>query len=454
MDVTGNTTLGSANVSTGGGNQATPQPTVSPRKNIVPAQCVAPPPGMAQVPESAKTDASGATEPFGRTYYIFLVSYLVLLSAFGSFVNDMYLPSLPEMKRFFATTVSEVQLGLTTGMIGLSVGQLLMGPISDRYGRKPVLIISMLIFIAGAVASVYSPNIQAFLGWRFVQGTGASGAYFLARTVPADIYGGRQLAKIMALVGAINGFAPASAPVLGGFLAGTIHWQGIFWVLSGFAVLLIIVCFFFKESLPKSKRETGKLIAVFREYMPLLRNRQFMTHVMLKGVALGLLFAYTASAPFIIQDVYHYSQLDFGLFMGFNALFAAAGSVIALKFKVLKDAAWVGGWVLMITAIVEALCLFLVHDFWAYEVGMLPLIFSLGMIFTVGNTLAMNEGRSNAGAASAILGIGGYVFGGIVSPLVGLGNILHSTAIVFLVMAVLTLICSYGTRKLAPDLIN
>lgn len=407
-----------------------------------------------QTPASATTATQTATyNPGGKTYYIFLVAYLVLLSAFGSFVNDMYIPSLPEMKRFFATSVSEVQLGLTTGMIGLAVGQLLMGPLSDRYGRKPILVISMLVFMGGAVASVYSPNIETFLGWRFVQGCGASGAYFLARTIPADIYGGRALAKIMALVGAINGFAPASAPVLGGFLAGTIHWQGIFWVLTGFSALLVCIGFFFKESLPADRRERGKLLDVFKEYVPLLKNQAFMTHVMLKGVALGLLFAYTSSAPFIVQDVYHFSQLDFGLFMGFNALFAAAGSVIALKFKVLKDAAWVGGWVLMISTVVEALVLFLVHDFWAYEIGILPLIFSLGMIFTVGNTLAMNEGRSNAGAASAILGIGGYVFGAAVSPLVGIGNILHCSAIVFLVMALLTLICSYGTRRLAPDLI-
>lgn len=419
------------------GNQ---QPTTSHQPPVAATQ----PPATATIPMNY---------PHGKSYYIFLVSYLVLLSAFGSFVNDMYIPSLPEMRRFFATTVSEVQLGLTTGMIGLSVGQIIMGPLSDRYGRKPVLLVSMLIFMGGAIASVYSPNIQTFLGWRFVQGAGASGAYFLARTVPADIYGGRQLAKIMALVGAINGFAPASAPVLGGFLAGTIHWQGIFWVLSGFAALLILVSFFLKESLPPASRIKGKLVDMFEEYKPLLHNRQFMTHVLLKGVALGLLFAYTSSAPFIIQDIYHYSQLDFGLFMGFNALFAAAGSIIALKFKVLKDAAWVGGWVLMISTVVEALILFFVHDFWAYEVGLLPLIFSLGMIFTVGNTLAMNEGRSNAGAASAILGVGGYVFGAAVSPLVGIGDILHSTAIVFLVMAFLTLICSYGTRKLAPDLL-
>lgn len=390
--------------------------------------------------------------PNGKGYYAFLIGYLVMLSAFGSFVNDMYIPTLPAMRRFFHCTVSVVQLGLTTGMIGLAVGQIFLGPLSDRYGRKPVLLISLGIFMVGAVASVYSPTIHAFLGWRFVQGTGASGGYFLSRTVPADIYGGRALAKMMALIGAINGFAPASAPVLGGFLGESIHWQGIFWVLAGLALLLVIVSFFYKESLPPSRREKGPLRDMFNEYLPLLKERPFMTHVMLKGAALGLLFAYTASAPFIMQEIYGFSQLKFGLFMGFNALFTAAGAMFALKFKVLKQAAWVGGWVLMLSVTVEALALFFIKDFWAYECTLLPMLFSMGMIFTVGNTLAMNEGRTNAGAASAILGVSGYVFGAAVSPLVGLGDIRHSTAIVFLVMGILTLICSYGSRLLPADL--
>lgn len=387
-----------------------------------------------------------------KRYYIFLIAYLVLLSAFGSFVNDMYLPSLPEMQRDFSCSVSTVQLGLTFGMIGLAIGQLLLGPLSDHYGRKPVLVVSMLVFIAGAVCSVYSPTIHAFLWWRLLQGIGASGGYFLARTVPADIYGGRQLAKMMALIGAINGFAPASAPVIGGFLADSIHWQGIFWVLAGFAALLIVISFFFKESLPAARRAKGPIFNAFKEFGPLLRNKPFMTHVLLKGSALGLLFAYTSSAPFIMQTVYGFSQIKFGLFMGFNALFVAAGSMFALKFKVLKRAAWAGGWILMISATVVALALFFVHDFWAYEVSLLPMIFAMGMIFTVGNTLAMNEGRTDAGTASAILGVGGYAFGATVAPLVGMGDMLHSTAIVFLVMAALTLLFSYGSRLLPADL--
>ena len=134
-----------------------------------------------------------ATYPHGKNYYIFLVAYLVGLSAFGSFVNDMYLPTLPEMTRYFQCPVSVIQLGLTMGMLGLGIGQLILGPVSDKYGRKPVLMTTMTIFIIGAVVSIFSPDIHFFLGCRFVQGIGASGGYFLARTIPADIFSGRQL---------------------------------------------------------------------------------------------------------------------------------------------------------------------------------------------------------------------------------------------------------------------
>lgn len=405
---------------------------------------------------NSKLGASNISKPApaggGGRNYVFLITYLVTLSAFGSFVNDMYIPTLPEMTRFFGCSASTVQLGLTFGMIGLGMGQILMGPLSDRYGRKPILFVSMAIFIAGAVASVFSPVINVFLGWRLVQGIGAAGGYFLARTVPADIYGGRALAKTMAVIGAINGFAPASAPVLGGLAAKYLGWKGIFWILAGFAALLIIMGLFFKESLPRERRATGIWYSAFTEYGPLLRNSRFMTHVLLKGTGLGLLFAYISSAPFIMQDIYGYSELAFGCFMGANALFIAAGSMVSLRFSVLKDAAWVGSWILMLSTAVVIVSLLFIHDFWAYEISLLPMLFALGMIFTVGNTLAMNEGRGDAGTASAILGVVGYIFGAVVAPLVGLGDICRSSAIVFGVMAVLILICGYGTRRIAPDL--
>lgn len=168
--------------------------------------------------DTSAAEVSPMTSKLASTpkYYWFVVVFLVLMSALGSFVNDMYTPALPAMCKFFGCQVPVAQMGLTMGMIGLAVGQLLLGPMSDRYGRKPVLIGSVSLFIVAAVASIFSPSIHVFNSCRLFQGIGASGGYFLARTIPADIYSGRPLAKLMALIGAINGFAPASAPVIGG----------------------------------------------------------------------------------------------------------------------------------------------------------------------------------------------------------------------------------------------
>lgn len=398
-------------------------------------------------PQSAAAMAAGVN-------FTFLVIYLAGLSAFGSFVNDMYLPSLPSMCEFFRCSVSTVQLGLTTGMIGLGFGEIILGPVSDKYGRKPVLIATIILFIAAAIVSIYSPTIQFFLWCRLFQGIGASGGYFLARTIPADFYGGRMLAKTMAIIGAINGIAPASAPVLGGFISNSFTWKGVFWTLAGFGVLLLVFSPYLKESLPKSRRSKRSLLDTFSNYVTLAKNSRFMTHVLLKGTALGFLFAYISSAPFIIQTHFHYSQVVFGCIMGANAILVAAGAMIALKFKVLKRAAFIGGIALMLLVLIEGALMVFVDSFWAYELPLLPILFCLGMIFTVSNTLAMNEGRADAGGASALLGLIGYIFGAVVSPLVGIGNIVHSTAIAFIAIGIMVLGSAILSNKIPADLDN
>lgn len=385
-----------------------------------------------------------------KAYYIFIITFLVLLSAFGSFVNDMYIPTLPEMVRAFHCSVSTVQLGLTFGMIGLGLGELVLGPLSDRYGRKPILLIAMVVFAIGALMSVFSKTIEIFIFWRLIQGLGASGGYFLARTIPADMYQGQALAKVMALVGAINGFAPASAPVIGGIVGHDVGWQGIFWILFGFAVLLLILSFFFKESLPSANRFSGK--KAFENYITLFRNKSFVIHTLLKGSALGMLFAYISAAPFIIQTHYGFTQMQFGLFMGFNAIFVAAGAMIALKFNPLKKGAVFAGRLLFLIAVGQFVCLLSVDNVWVYEAWNVGMIFCMGMLFTVANTLAMNEGRMCAGDASALIGFVGYVFGAVVSPLVGIGNILHSTALALLILAGITLVFTRMAKVLPPDL--
>lgn len=384
--------------------------------------------------------------------YAFLVFFLVIVASLGSFVNDMYTPALPAMCRFFGCSVSLGQLGLTMGMIGLGVGQMILGPLSDRYGRKPVLIGSVILFIVSAIASVFSPSIHIFNACRLFQGLGASGGYFLARTIPADLYAGRQLAQLMALTGAINGIAPAAAPVLGGVTADNWGWKGVFVVLAGFALVILAVSPFLKESLPKSRRTTGAWWKSLPGYLSLLKNRPFMIHICFKGAALGMLFAYISAAPFIVQTHYGFSQTHYGLLIGFNAIFVASGSMLAMKFRPLKKAARTGTLILVPATFAQAVCLWSVHSLIAYEICMAVMLFALGLIFTTTNTLAMNEGRQRAGEASALLGLAGYVVGATVAPLVGLGNVMHSEAIALVVLALIVLVCSRGSHKLPADL--
>ncbi|MBP3299155.1 MAG: multidrug effflux MFS transporter [Muribaculaceae bacterium] len=400
------------------------------------------------------TDTNTSARYGGLTpgYYWFFIIFMVLLSSFGSFVNDMYIPALPQMTRDFHCSVSTVQLGLSFGMIGLGLGQVIMGPVSDIHGRKPVLIWSLVLFTAAAVASVFTTRIEVFLVCRLFQGFGASGGYFLSRTIPTDVTGGRPLARMMALIGAINGIAPASAPVLGGVFTHWLTWRSVFIFLALFAVFILLVSPKLKESLPASRRAKTTLWQAFKGYGRLVGQPRFMTHVLLKGAALSLLFAYIASAPFIIQTRYGYSDVMFGVFMGCNAVFVAIGSTIALRFKVLKRAAVVAARILVIAVAAQCVALWCVYDFWLYEILCCPILFCLGMIFTMSNTLAMNEGRSNAGRASAVLGVMGYIFGATVSPLVGMGDMTHSTALVYAAMALLILLLARLSRRIPADL--
>ena len=159
---------------------------------------------------------------FSKKYYLFLILFLGMLSAFGPFVTDMYLPTLPSMADVFNTTPSLVQMGLAASMFGLAIGQIFFGPLSDKYGRKVVLVSAMALFAVSVVASIYSPSIEFFNFCRFLQGLGGSGGIVLSRSIATDCYSGRELAKTLAIIGAVNGIAPVTAPVIGGIVAGSV----------------------------------------------------------------------------------------------------------------------------------------------------------------------------------------------------------------------------------------
>lgn len=189
------------------------------------------------------------------SYSVFLFILLGALTAFGPLVTDMYLPALPGMANYFSTTASMVQLGLTTSMIGLAVGQLIFGPLSDKFGRRPLLLASMLVFIVSTLLCIYSPNIETFIALRLLQGIAGAGGIVISRSVATDMFSGKELAKSMAIIGAINGVAPVAAPVLGGFFTDIIGWRGIFWILLGIGILLLMAVVRFRESLKPENRK-------------------------------------------------------------------------------------------------------------------------------------------------------------------------------------------------------
>lgn len=379
------------------------------------------------------------TATFSKKYFVFLITFLGMLSAFGPFVTDMYLPTLPSMAEIFNTTPSLVQLGLATSMLGLAVGQVFFGPLSDKYGRRPVLMSAMILFAVSTVVSIYSPTIEFFNLCRFVQGLGGAGGIVLSRSISTDCYSGRELAKILAIIGAVNGIAPVTAPVVGGLVAEAVGWQGIFWILFAIGLILLAMCGVFKESLCEGNRRTGSVFSLMSAFPKLIKMPYFRVYVLMFAFANGVLFSYISSASFIIQNYFGFSELVFAIIFGINALGIGIGSALSLKFKSMTRAAIFGTSIISAISLLELTGYVLFDNFWIFEILMFVLLVGLGYIFTASTTLAMDEGRAYVGSASAIFGAIGFLFGGIVSPLVGLGNIMTTTLAIIAVCSITSL---------------
>ena len=386
--------------------------------------------------------AENSAQGFGKRYYMFLMVFLGALSAFGPFITDFYLPTLPSMAEIFHTNASMVQLGLTAGVLGGAVGQIIFGPVSDKYGRRPVLFASLLLFCLATVASIFSPTIDFFNVCRFLQGLGGSGGIVLSRSVATDCYSGRELAKTLAIVGSINGIAPVVAPVIGGMVAGAIGWKGIFLILLAIGVMLAVGCVLFRESLPVENRIKGGYLKVAGGFAELFRRPWFCLYAAMFGISYGVLFSYISSASFIMQDHFGFSEFHFALFFAINAIGCAVGSGLTMKFKKMKTAALFSTAGMTIFSALQIVAALTEDSFLVYEGLMFMVMFSLGFIFPSGTTLGMTEGKGYVGAASAVLGASGFAFGGIVSPLVGLGDMILTSGCIMCGCALLALVAA------------
>lgn len=365
----------------------------------------------------------------------FLFVFLGMLSAFGPLVTDMYLPSLPAMTSYFMTGPSMVQLGLTFSMLGLAAGQIIFGPLSDKYGRRAPLLVSMCLYLLATLACIWAPTIEIFVLLRFVQGIAAAGGIVISRSIATDKFKGKNLTKALAIIAAINGIAPIVAPVIGGGILQGSTWKGIFAVLFVLGFVLAGACMHFNESLSKTKRSRVPLIKTMGLFKNVLTKRKYMYCVWQLSFAMAILFGYIAASPFIIQEHYGYSAFAFSLLFAVNAIALGVGTSMPVRFKRAETCVSYSCAGMLIGSILTACALWMQAPFYVFEGLLIALLFATGMSFTATTSIAMLEARDQAGTASALIGAAGFLLGSIVSPLVGLGNILISTGLTFIVCA-------------------
>ena len=380
---------------------------------------------------------------------VFLLILLGMLSAFGPFVTDMYLPSLPAMADYFSASLPMVQMGLTTSMIGLALGQIFFGPLSDKYGRRPLLLVSMLLFIVSTLFCLFAPDIYSFVTLRLIQGIAGAGGIVISRSVATDCYGGKELAKAFAMISAVNGLAPILAPVGGGVMLKFTNWLGIFVFLLFLGVLLLLLCLRLKEPLPPERRIDVPAFSSFRTFLPLFKKRRFMGYVFIQAFVFGMIFAYISSSPFVLQEHYRLSPLLYSLCFAVNAIALIIGTTLAGRFRHIRQGMVTGVIGSFVLAVFTGLTLWYEMPIAYFETALfLNLIFG-GLVLPTSTALALDSERQNAGAASAVFGAVSFLAGGIVSPLVGIGNILHTTAITMVVSSAIAVLMIGGKKNAA-----
>ncbi|TMC29565.1 MAG: multidrug effflux MFS transporter [Chloroflexi bacterium] len=350
------------------------------------------------------------------------------LTAFGPLSIDMYLPALPAIGRDLAASESVIQLTLTACLVGLALGQILAGPLSDRLGRRRPLLIGVAAYVLASLLCATAPVAPVLVGFRLVQGLAGAAGIVIARAIVRDLYVGSAAARYFSRLVLIMGLAPILAPVIGAQVLRFTSWHGIFLTLALVAALLwLAAAVGLPETLPAAHRSDGGLRGTLAIFRALLADARFIGYALSGGLAFGAMFAYISGSPFVLQGIYHVSPQTFSLIFGTNAL----GFVIASQVNgslvgwVPPARLLVAGLITAATAGIVLLLVVLVGGLGL--VAVLPPLFflvsSVGFIVPNATALALSRRPNAAGTGSALLGVIQSGVGAIGAPLVGVAGI-------------------------------
>ncbi|MFC6260944.1 multidrug effflux MFS transporter [Levilactobacillus fujinensis] len=375
-----------------------------------------------------------------------LTLLLGTVSATGPLAIDLYLPALPQMKTQFATTASLMQLSITACLIGLALGQLIAGPLSDQYGRRKPLIIGFILFGLVSLAMAFIHSVALLIILRFVQGLAGATGQVLARAVARDLFSGERLTHFYALLNTVNGVFPIIAPIIGGFMIRYVDWQAIFILLAIIGIIIAAaVAVGLHESLPVDKRQTGGFSASLAAMGKLTVQPSFWPLILATGLVYGALFSYISASTFVFQTGFGMAPQTFSLLYAFNGLGIVVGSNLPGRLAghysnrqqvtgLLLAAATASG-VLLVSLLFPA-------NVWLVAGLVLILVILIGALLTLTVTIIMDQATHNAGSASAVIGLSQDACGGIVSPLVGV------TGSSYAAMSVMLLVCNLGAFSL------
>ncbi len=355
-----------------------------------------------------------------RVVYIILLG---ALTALGPFTIDLYLPAFPVLQQDFQTTAAAIQLTLTGTMIGFALGQLIVGPLSDKVGRRrPLLAVTALHVIASTGAAL-APDLTLLAIARVLMGMGAAAGGVVAMAIVRDLFGGRRLVVMLSRLALVSGVAPVIAPLIGSALLAVMPWRGIFVVLAVYgAVMLVSAIALVPETLPKARRGANGGATVLQRYRSVFSDRVFIGVLIIGGMTFSGLFSYLSSSSFLFQEGYGFDAQQYGLLFAVNSL----GVVLGVQTASRLAARFGPQWVLAFSTGVLVLASLAIIVFDQLGLGLWPTMAALfvfmtacGFTFPCVQVLALDRHGAAAGTAASIIGACNFGVAGLISPIVG-----------------------------------
>jgi DHA1 family bicyclomycin/chloramphenicol resistance-like MFS transporter len=355
------------------------------------------------------------------------VALIGTMSILGPLCIDMYLPAFPDISRQLHASASAVQLTLTACLIGMAAGQLLLGPVSDRFGRRPPLLAGLAAFIGSSLACAVAPNIFALTGFRLIQGLGGAAGIVISRSIVRDLHSGVALARFFATLMLATGLGPVLAPQIGSWILSFTSWRGVFAALAGMgAVLLFSAWWRVPETLPPGARLSGSVWSALGTMATVARDRVFLGYVLACGLGMGGTFAYVAGSSFVLQNVYGLSTAAYGLIFALNACGLITGAQVSgrLAGRFGPSALLTSGLITMTAGGVVLFAIIATHVVGLG--GVIPalfiVMFGFGFVGPNSAALAMQRYPQAAGSASAVLGSFQFGLAAVIAPLAGAGG--------------------------------